>query len=159
MVRSLQSEIKQTRAFRSTAEEAYLSIVRTADIIDRHFTATLKPYGLTATQYNVLRILRGAGADGLASGEVAERMITREPDITRLLDRMEERGLVRRIRDVNDRRVVRVWITGAGHELVDKLDVPIDAAHQHCLGRIGEEALAQLSDLLGSIRALEDPAT
>ncbi|HET7041888.1 MAG TPA: MarR family transcriptional regulator [Gemmatimonadales bacterium] len=159
MVRSLQAEIKQTRAFRSLEEEAHLNIVRTADLLNRAFASALKPYGLTSTQYNVLRILRGADADGLPSGEVAERMITREPDITRLLDRMEEKGWVRRLRDQEDRRVVRVWITAAGHALVDSLDAPIDSAHRHCLGPLGEASLTQLCDLLGEVRAAENKGT
>src|SRR5512141_3206979 len=117
MVRSLQSELKQNSPFRSLEEEAHLSILRTAYLLTRSLALMFKEHGLTPTQYNVLRILRGAGAEGLPSGEVADRMITREPDITRLLDRMETRGWVHRRRDQEDRRVMRVWITLAGREL------------------------------------------
>jgi DNA-binding MarR family transcriptional regulator len=152
MVRSLQSEIKQSVPFRSLEEEAHLSIIRTADLLSRSGAALLKEHGLTLTQYNVLRILRGAGTEGLPSGEVADRMITREPDITRLLDRMEDKGWVHRRRDPEDRRVMRVWITLAGRELTDRLDRPTAELQRHCLGHLGEAKLAELSDILGTIR-------
>lgn len=152
MVRSLKAELKQGAPFRSVREEALLSILRTADLINRSLAVLFKEYGLTLTQYNVLRILRGAGAEGLPSGEVADRMITREPDITRLLDRMEERGWVHRRRDPTDRRVVRAFLTLAGRELVDRLDTPVEAMHSHCLGHLAEARLAELSDLLGTVR-------
>jgi DNA-binding MarR family transcriptional regulator len=152
MVRSLQSEIKQTVPFRSLEEEAHLSIIRTADQLMHTGALVLKEHGLTSTQYNVLRILRGAGAEGLPSGEVADRMITREPDITRLLDRMEGRGWVHRRRDPDDRRVMRVWITLAGRELTDRLDGPVAKQLQASLSHLGDARLAQLSDLLGTVR-------
>lgn len=152
MVRSLQSELKQNAPFRSVEEEAHLSIIRTADLLTRSIAFTLKEHGLTPVQYNVLRILRGAGTEGLPSGEVADRMITREPDITRLLDRMETRGWVHRRRDPEDRRVMRVWITLAGRELADRLDRPVAEMQRHCLGHLGDARLADLSDLLGSVR-------
>lgn len=153
MVRSLQSEIRQNVPFRSLAEEAHLSIIRTADILSRAGASLLKEYGLTSTQYNVLRILRGAGTEGLPSGEVADRMITREPDITRLLDRMETRGWVHRRKDPEDRRITRAWITLAGRELTDGLDAPVAELQQRTIGTLGEAKLAELSDLLGSVRA------
>lgn len=152
MVRSLQSELKQRAPFRSLEEEAHLSIIRTADLLTRALAFTLKERGLTQTQYNVLRILRGAGAEGLPSGEVAERMITREPDITRLLDRMEARGWVHRRKDPADRRITRAWITLPGRELVDQLDAPVAEMQRHCLAHLGEAKLAELSDLLGTVR-------
>ncbi len=152
MVRSLQSELKQRAPFRSLEEEAHLSIIRTADLLTRALALTLKEHGLTQTQYNVLRILRGAGAEGLPSGEVAERMITREPDITRLLDRMEARGWVHRRKDPEDRRITRAGITLAGRELADRLDAPVAEMQRHCLARLGEAKLAELSDLLGTVR-------
>lgn len=152
MVRSLQSELKQKAPFRSLEEEAHLSIIRTADLLTRSLALMFKERGLTPTQYNVLRILRGAGTEGLPSGEVADRMITREPDITRLLDRMETRGWVHRRRDPEDRRVMRVWITLAGRELADQLDRPVAEMQSHCLSHLGEAKLADLSDLLGSVR-------
>jgi DNA-binding MarR family transcriptional regulator len=157
MVRSLQSEIKQTVPFRSLEEEAHLSIIRTADQLMGSGALMLKDHGLTPTQYNVLRILRGAGAEGLPSGEVADRMITREPDITRLLDRMEGRGWVHRRRDPGDRRVMRAWITVAGRELTDRLDAPVAEQLRKSLSHLGDAKLAQLSDLLGTVREGERP--
>ena len=151
MVRSLQAELKQKVPFRSLEEEAHLSIIRAADLLTRALAITLKDQGLTQTQYNVLRILRGAGAEGLPSGEVAERMITREPDITRLLDRMEARGWVHRRRDPDDRRIMRAWITLAGRELADRLDAPVAEMQVLSLGHLGEDQLATLSDILGSV--------
>lgn len=152
MVRSLRSEIKQEAPFRSLEEEAYLSVIRTADLMSRSMAVAFKDFGLTLTQYNVLRILRGAGAEGLPSGEVGERMITREPDITRLLDRMEERGWVHRRRDATDRRVMLAYLTLAGRELVDQLDIPVAGLLEQCLGHLDDSKLAELSDLLGTVR-------
>jgi DNA-binding MarR family transcriptional regulator len=99
MARDLQSEIKQRKPFQVREEELYLNIVRTADLLGRKGVELLKEADLSPNQYNVLRILRGAGAEGLACGEIGERMVTRDPDITRLLDRLEKRELVKRSRD------------------------------------------------------------
>src|SRR5215471_12619391 len=98
MPRGLQAEIKQTRPFSGPEQEAYLSLLRTTDKLQTAIEGELKKFGLTGTQYNALRILRGAGAEGLPCSEIGERMITRDPDITRLLDRLQKRGLVERIR-------------------------------------------------------------
>src|SRR6476661_7665572 len=104
MTSRLQAEIKQGKPFQSASAEALLSVMRTAAMLEHHLTEVLKPYGITPTQYNVLRILRGAGSGGLCGREVAERMVSRVPDISRLLDRMEEMDLVDRERDPADRR-------------------------------------------------------
>src|SRR5215470_13051287 len=106
MVGALQSELKQKRPFTSREQEAYLALLRTADALEMQVEAKLKEFGLTGTQYNALRILRGAGADGLPCSEIGERMITHDPDITRLLDRLEKRGLAERARCKKDRRVI-----------------------------------------------------
>src|SRR5919108_1101542 len=106
MARRLRMEIHQTKPFASLEEEAFLNLQRTADALLHGLEAALKPAGLSPSQYNVLRILRGAEAEGLACREVGERMVTRDPDITRLLDRLEARGLVMRARDREDRRVI-----------------------------------------------------
>src|SRR5688572_11825070 len=111
MARDLQSEIKQRKPFQLREEELFLNIVRTADLLARKGSELFKDADLSPNQYNVLRILRGAGAEGLACGEVGERMVTRDPDITRLLDRLEKRDLVRRSREKGDRRVVTARIT------------------------------------------------
>src|SRR5690606_2268200 len=109
--RDLLTEIKQRKPFACREEAVYLSIIRTADKLGRRFSEMMKSVDLSPTQYNVLRILRGAGGDGLACGAISERMVTRDPDITRLLDRLEKRGLVARSRDKEDRRVVTARIT------------------------------------------------
>jgi DNA-binding MarR family transcriptional regulator len=110
----LQTEIQQTKPFESFEEETFLNLQRTAEALMHGLEAGLKPAGLSPNQYNVLRILRGAGAEGLACGGIAERMVTRDPDMTRLLDRLEARGLVMRARDRADRRVITVRITPEG---------------------------------------------
>src|ERR1700727_1305302 len=102
--RGLQVELKQKIPFTSREQEAYLSLLRTADTLQTHVEAHLKNFGLTGTQYNALRILRGAGPAGLPCREIGERMITHDPDITRLLNRLEQRGFVKRKRARNDRR-------------------------------------------------------
>jgi DNA-binding MarR family transcriptional regulator len=130
------------------AEEAvFVELWRTLDRLGRGVAELLKPEQLTPTQYNVLRILRGAPA-GLACGEVAGRMINRDPDITRLLDRMEKAGLIHRERLASDRRTVITRITPAGTDLLARLDAPVRALHQRQLGHLGEERLQRLRELL-----------
>ncbi|GAC1516732.1 MAG: MarR family transcriptional regulator [Gemmatimonadaceae bacterium] len=141
---SLKQVIRQQRPFVSVAEEAYLNLVRTAEILGEGLVETLRPHGLTATQYNALRILRGAGDAGLQCSEVGERMVTREPDVTRLLDRLEKAGLVERERDSTDRRVVTARITAGGLARLRKLDRPVARLHEVQLGRVGERALRGL---------------
>ena len=111
MKRGQKEEIPKGKPSRSLGEEAFLNLQRTADAFMRGFEETLRPFGLTQTQYNVLRILRGARPHGLPCRELGERMITRDPDVTRLLDRLETRGLVARSRDAKDRRVIFTRIT------------------------------------------------
>ena len=127
-----------------------MSLLRTADLLARGAEEAIKPSGLSATQYNVLRILRGAGPEGLCCGEVAERMLTHDPDITRLLDRLEKRGLVRRARESEDRRVITVRITQEGLRILAKLDEPIEELHRRQLGHLGQRRLQRLIDLLKS---------
>ena len=161
----LKDEIKQHRPFRSVEAEAALNIHKTADVLQARMAELLKPAGLSPTQYNVLRILRGAhrdhveGSGGcraggtLACGEVAERMISREPDMTRMLDRLEKRGLIARARDEKDRRVVCTRITEGGLELVNDLDEPVEDLVRRQLGHLGPEKLRQLIDLLEEVRS------
>src|SRR6202171_2678059 len=118
MPRGLQAELKQKIPFTSREAEAYLSLLRTADALQTHVVARLKEVGLTGTQYNALRILRGAGPEGLPCREIGERMITRDPDITRLLNRLEDRGFVQRARAKLDRRVIYGKIPAAGLKLL-----------------------------------------
>src|SRR5215472_4262842 len=133
-------------------EAVYLNIQRTAESLAWKLTELLKPSGITATQYNVLRILRSAGSCGLACGEIADRMVTRDSDVTRLLDRMERTGLVTRCREQRDRRVVSTCITAEGARLLQQLDEPVAELMERLLGDLGERRLKTLSDLLDLAR-------
>ncbi|HWF14136.1 MAG TPA: MarR family transcriptional regulator [Candidatus Acidoferrales bacterium] len=136
----------------------FVSLMRTADALSRGAEALLKPYNLSGTQYNVLRILRGAGEKGLACREVGCRLISRDPDITRLLDRMETRGLIVRAREKNDRRVVKTRITAEGLRLLNDLDVPVRKLHRRQLRHLPTKKLQQLSKLLDRAREpFEEP--
>jgi len=152
MPRGLQAELKQKVPFTSLEQEAYLSLLRTADALQAQVEARLKEFGLTGTQYNALRILRGAGPEGLPCREIGERMITRDPDITRLLNRLEDRGFVERTRSRHDRRVIYGKITAAGLELLHDLDHPIDKHGREMLRHVGQEKLKQLIELLELVR-------
>jgi len=144
----LKREIRQKKPFRSAEQELFLEIQRTADVLMRGLEELLKPFGLTQTQYNVLRILRGAVPDGLTCRDVSNRMVTRDPDITRLLDRLESRQLIARNRGETDRRVIRVRITEAGLGLLDRLDQPVMDLHARQLGHLGNENLRRMIDFL-----------
>jgi DNA-binding MarR family transcriptional regulator len=133
-------------------EAAFLELMRTTDLLSRGLVQMLKAEDLSATQYNVLRILRGSPA-GLACGEIASRMITRDPDVTRLLDRLEKHGLISRCRETKDRRTVMARITPEGLKLLARLDEPIQAAHRKQLGHLGRERLRALTELLHVARA------
>jgi DNA-binding MarR family transcriptional regulator len=154
MVRRLQDELKQTRPFRTLEEEVLVGLARTADAVQRGFVGVFKTVGLSPTQYNVLRILRGAGGPGLSCGDIAERMVTRDPDLTRLLDRLEGRHLVSRARDGEDRRVVTTRITQAGLSMLEELEEPLAAEQRRLLGHLGEARLRALADLLDEARAV-----
>ncbi len=146
------------------AQQAFLSLQKAADGLMGDVAELFKPYGVSPQQYNVLRILRGAGAGccdgghadpnakGLACREIGERMITRDPDMTRLLDRLEEHGLIVRQRDKADRRMITTRITDAGLELLKNLDEPIVDLHERQLGHLGEESLDELFALLERVR-------
>ena len=151
-VQALQAELKQRIPFISREQEAYLSLLRTADALQRRVESWLKEFGLTGTQYNALRILRGAGPDGLACREIGERMITRDPDITRLLNRLEDRGFVERARARHDRRVIYGKITAAGLKLLREMDNPIEKHGREMLSHVGPEKLKQLIELLELVR-------
>jgi DNA-binding MarR family transcriptional regulator len=148
----LQKEIRQSKAIRLLEEEATLNIMRTADQLNLQLMDVLKPHGLSGTQYNVLRILRGAGESGASCKDVASRMVTRDPDVTRLMDRLEKRGILRRDRAKEDRRVVTHRLTGAGLDLVNQLDRPVEAAHQKAMQRLKPEQLRTLIGLLEELR-------
>ena len=145
---TLREEIRQTKPFSSLYEEADLNVHRTAAVLDHVFSEAIKPYGITATQYNVLRILRGAGPGGLCRHEVRDRLVAQVPDVTRLLDRLEAAGLVVRARESEDRRLVTSRITQAGLDLLASLDSHVLALHQRTLGHMSDEQLRTLVDLL-----------
>jgi DNA-binding MarR family transcriptional regulator len=136
----------------SREEAAFLDLVRTTDMLTRGAVEVFKVEDLSPTQYNVLRILRGA-PEGLPCGEIAGRLITRDPDVTRLLDRMEKRGLISRARESRDRRMVLARLTPAGLKLVDRLDEPVQKMHRKLLGHLGKERLRALRELLSAARA------
>ena len=152
MPRGLQAELKQKVPFPSREQEAYLSLLRTADALQARVEARLKDFGLTGTQYNALRILRGAGRDGLPCREIGERMITHDPDITRLLNRLEHRGFVERTRALHDRRVIYSKITASGLKLLREMDGPIEKHSREILKHVGQSKLRQLIELLELVR-------
>lgn len=148
----LQRDLKQNRPFKSLEEEVYLSLVRTAGQLTDELAAVLKPAGLSEVQYNVLRILRGAGPEGHACSEIGARLVTRDPDVTRLLDRLEKRGLVVRSREHSDRRVVTTRITDDGLALLAQIDEPLHEAVQGLLGHLSRPAIETLLRTLDEAR-------
>jgi DNA-binding MarR family transcriptional regulator len=156
----LKDEIKKTRPFDSQEEEAYLNLLRTTTVLAADFERLFKDAGLSEPQYNVLRILRGAGVGGvgLPCLEIASRMITRVPDITRLVDRLETAGLVERARTSEDRRVVLVKITRKGLDAIAPLDKPIAHLHRQQMGHMARRELQELSRLLVKARRADGEA-
>ena len=133
-------------------EEAYVHMLRTTNLLSRGLATILKSEDLTATQYNVLRILQGS-PEGLTCGEIASRMITRDPDVTRLLDRLEKSGLISRWLEIKDGRTVMAGITARGLELLVRLHQPVRAAHRKQLGHLGGQRLRTLIELLRASRS------
>ena len=148
----LQEELKQSKPFATLEQEALLSIERTAAILNHSVADALRPYGITPTQYNVLRILRGAGEPGLCRNEVRDRLVAQVPDVTRLLDRMEEMGFVDRERASEDRRMVYTRITRKAIQLLARIDDPVTRLHQRQLGHLGAAKLRTLVRLLAEAR-------
>jgi DNA-binding MarR family transcriptional regulator len=152
-MKRLQAEIKPGKPFESLEQEAYLNLLRTADALFRRQEALLRTVGFSPVQYNVLRILRGAEPEGLACRDIGERMLTRDPDITRLLDRLEQRKLVRRLRVPSDRRVIMTRITPMALQLLNQLDSPMASLLKEALGHLGKRRLQSLVDLLQVARS------
>jgi DNA-binding MarR family transcriptional regulator len=148
----LRGELKQGQAFASLEEEVYLNLLKTADRLAYEEHKLLRPRGLSSPLYNVLRILRGAGEAGHSCQDIGARMISHDPDVTRLLDRLEKKGWAERRRDPEDRRVVRAYITSEGLALLRDLDQPLQAAITRLLGHLGKRKLDQLNALLEDAR-------
>lgn len=152
MTASLRAELRQRKLFSSLEQEATLSIARTEAALREPLEELLKGAGVSLAQYNVLRILRGAGPEGLTRNEIRGRLINRMPDVTRLLDRMEEAGWVSRVRETEDRRCVATHLTRSGRSLVDSLDAPVQEEHIRRLGHMTRTQLRTLIELLSLAR-------
>jgi DNA-binding MarR family transcriptional regulator len=150
----LRTEIAQRRPFHSLKAEVAVSILRTAALIERHFAQVVARTGVTVQQYNVLRILRGAGAEGLPTLVIRDRMIHAAPGITRLLDKLETAGLARRERTSPDRRQVFCFITERGLEVLETLDEEMRQADEMAVGNLDDEEQRQLVKLLEGVRAV-----
>ena len=144
--------LRELRKKHSLEHATFLNLLQAANELTQGVAELLKPAGLTPTQYNVLRVLRGAGEEPLTCGEMGDRLIARDPDVTRLLDRLERNGLISRERSEEDRRVVVTRITEKGRRLVDRLDEPVSQLHRDQLGHLGKEKLAALAELLQEAR-------
>ncbi len=152
MARTLNQEIRQEKPFVSLEEEAFLALQRTASLLLQALGRSLKGHDLTPAQYNALRILRGAVEEALTCGEIGERLVSPGPDVTRLLDRLEQRGLVVRLRDDEDRRIVRARITQRGARLLTQLDAPVEETLTGLLGHLGPKRLQSLIETLALAR-------
>jgi DNA-binding MarR family transcriptional regulator len=148
----LQAEIKQTKPFESVQEELWLNVSRTSAVLSHVVEQKLRPSGLSPTQYNVLRILRGAGDAGLVQHEVGERLVAQVPDVPRILTRMEKAGWIERVRGTADRRVMRVTLTQEGLELLNAVDPAMRAMELSLFRGMSEEQMRQMSDLLVTAR-------
>ena len=149
----LQEELKQSKPFAGLEEEVILNLMRTSGFLAAGLVGILKQAGLTATQYNALRILRGAAPEGLSCREIGTRMVTRESDITRLLDRLEKRGLISRRRPAGNRRLVLTRITGQGLKTLAGLDAPVLESHRQQVGHLGKSRLKALNRTLEALRS------
>jgi DNA-binding MarR family transcriptional regulator len=152
MVRHLQDEIKQTKPFAGRGEEALLSILRTASVLEHESNELLRPHGITTTQYNVLRILRGAGARGLCGREVGERLISRVPDVSRLLDRMADLGLIAKERDAADKRHVTARITPKGKRVLAQATPALAEFDHDRVAHLSGRSIEALVEALERIR-------
>lgn len=148
----LQQELRQSRPFATPQTEAFLNLVRTAGQLQHSLRQHLRPHGVTETQYNSLRILRGAGENGLTCSEIAERLVSRDPDITRLMSRLERACLVRRERDPKDRRIVLARITAKGLKALSRLDDIVTTSVQESFAHLSEKEVQTLTRLLERTR-------
>lgn len=151
----MSSKPKPAKPPYAAEERLFLALLKTADALGQEAEQLTKSLGLSGTQYNVLRILRGAGPDGLLCRGIGERMISRDPDMTRLLDRMEKGGLITRARQKDDRRVVKTHITETGLGLLQKLDLPMRELHKKQFQHMAAAQLKSLADLLDALKNRE----
>lgn len=154
MVSKVLEHMKQTKSFDSRQQEAYLMMIRISENLQYELECLLKNHGLTQTQYNALRILRGAGVEGLPCNEIGSRMVKRVPDVTRLLDRLEKLGYVKRNRQENNRRVVIAKITDRGHDLIDGLDIPTKDYISSVFKDLDNHETEQLINLLDKLETI-----
>lgn len=148
MRRTLQTQLKKKSPFEVPQEEVHLNIQRTSGVLLGPVLKLLKRHGLSPPLYNILRILRGVGSGGLPCSQIGEHMVTRVPDVTRLVDRLEQAGRVKRSRSREDRRVVTIILTASGKQLVEKLDEPMADLHRETLGHLTKKEMADLNRLL-----------
>ncbi len=154
MTSKLQEEIKQGKPFDSPQEELWLNLARTAAMASHVVEQGLRRHGLSPTQYNVLRILRGAGAKGLCQYEIGDRLVAQVPDVPRIVDRMEKAGWVQRVRGTSDRRIVMASLTQAGMDLVGSLDEPMSEMVSGIFAGLGEAEVETLNELLAAARSV-----
>jgi MarR family transcriptional regulator, organic hydroperoxide resistance regulator len=154
MTSRLQAELKQTKPFPRRSSEALLSVLRTAALLEHQLNEVLRPYGITDLQYNVLRILRGAGPNGWCGREISERLVSKVPDVSRLLDRMESMQLIRRERDETDRRHVTARITPKGLRVLEEATVQLDAFERERFGHFDADLLQHIIDGLADVRSV-----
>jgi DNA-binding MarR family transcriptional regulator len=155
-ISKLQSELKQKRSFASEAQEAAVAVLRTSDVLKRHMAGVIEAYGVTMQQYNVLRILRGAYPGSLPTVEIGVRLIEQTPGITRLLDRLEEKGLAHRERDAEDRRLVNCRITQSGLDLLKVMDEPVLLADEEFMKHMSKKDVRTLIELLDRVRSFAE---
>ena len=149
---AIQRDLRQTKPFRSTAQEATVALLRTASVVTRAVARVVEPSGISLAQYNALRIIRGAGAGGIPTLSIRERMIDEGTTITRLLDKLEDAGLIRRERSIPDRRQVFCFVTEKGRELLEKLDPQVNDMDEAVVSALNESQLERFIELLDLVR-------
>ena len=149
---AIQSELRQSKPFRSIAQEATIALLRTASVVSRAVARVVEPSGLSLAQYNALRIIRGAGTGGIPTLSIRERMIDEGTTITRLLDKLDDAGLIRRERSYPDRRQVLCFVTDAGRKLLDSLDPQVNAMDEDVVASLDESQLETFVELLDTVR-------
>jgi len=150
---SIQSEIRQNKPFRSIGQEATIALLRTASVVSRAVARVVEPSGLSLAQYNALRIIRGAGTGGIPTLSIRERMIDEGTTITRLLDKLEDAGLIRRERTYPDRRQVLCFVSDAGRKLLDTLDPQVNSMDEEVVSALSESQLETFIELLDQVRS------